>query len=177
MKLDVQRLRQDHGIKPTEWHRTLLSYNQLVPKESGMEDEHRRQEQRAERKRRANNEQSDEEAVRFEELDAEAAGAVPQLAGGRGVRYAEWKERVVEEERKEEDDRRVKRQRLRDGGGEGNEDDECEYGDAEEEVEARKHRAPRQTRLSFPVAVVQKSDKRKAKAQSRRGGYTDVVVL
>ena len=178
VKLDATQLQRDHGVRLEEWRRVLQSYYELVGRESGMEDERRRRDERAKRKRKADSDERDDEVVDGLELDAEAAAAVPQLAGGRAVRYAEWRERVVEEVEKNEEERRVKRRRQHgEEGGAGNEDDECEYGDDEEAAEARTRRAPRQTRLSFPAARSHTSSRRDADRQSERGSYTDVVVL
>ena len=146
-------------------------------RESGMEDEHKRREQRAKRKRKADCNERDEEVVEGYELDSEAAGEVPQLAGGRAVGYMEWRERVVEDVKKDEAERRAKRQRRGGAGGEGNDDDECEYGDDDETIEARIRRAPMQSKLNFSAASTSNSSGRKAVGQSQRGGYTDVVVL
>ena len=178
VKLDTQRLRDDHAIRLPEWRRILESYQQLAGRESGMEDEQQRRLQRAKRKRKADSAEYDDELVEGYELDSTAAVAVPQLAGGRAVRYAEWRERVVEEVERDDEERRAKRRRQRgEDDGEGNEDDECEYGDDETTVEARTRRAPTQTKLNFAIPNAKKSDRRKAVGQSQRGGYTDVVVL
>ena len=178
VKLDLQQLRRDCGVKADEWRRVLDSYSQLVGRESGMEDEHRRRQQRAKRKRQADCNEHDDELLHGLELDTTAAAAVPQLAGGRLVKYAEWRDRVVEDVERDDENRRATRRRQRgEDGGEGNEDDECEYGDDDWAAEARTRRAPRQTRLSFSTAGTGEADRRKAPTQSTRGGYTDVVVL
>lgn len=180
IKLDSTSLRQQSGVRVDEWRRTLQSYNELVGRESGMADEHRRREERAKRKRKVESSEYDEEAIEGQEVHPEAAAAVPKLAGSRTVRYAEWRQRVVEKAEKDEATRRAKRRRQHDSSSEGgNEDDECEYGDGDERVEVRRRRAPLQSRLNFSIAAssTQQSSARKVDGQGRRGGYTDVVVL
>ena len=175
VKADAGQLRQQHGVKPDEWRRVLQSYHELVGRESGMEDEHRRRTERAKRKRKAESAEADgDEVVDGLELDVEAAEAVPQLAGGRAVRYAEWRERVVADERRDEDGRRAKRRRR---DGDDNEDDECEYGDDEEAMETRERRAPKQMQLGFAAVHPPTTEGRGVKGRGNRGGYTDVVVL